>query len=78
MGDWLPIESAPRDEPVLVYGLWAGEVSGQWDKPVMMPASYAGPGGDFPGFDWVCEGTSGYAAWMKPSHWMPLPDPPAF
>lgn len=75
MSEWQPIETAPRDEIVLLYGLTAGEISGVSDEPAICIGSRTGKG-NYPGFEWACEGTDAYAVWAKPTHWMPLPGPP--
>jgi hypothetical protein len=75
--DWQPIETAPRDEPIIGFGLWAGEINGQvYPDPECLMIQYA-PGGDYPGFDWAVCGTDTHAAWMKPTLWQRLtpPDP---
>jgi hypothetical protein len=75
---WRPIESAPRDgTPVLIFGLWAGEIHGPNSEPSIFIAAYSGPHGDFTGYDWNVDGGDAYACWAKPSHWMPLPAPPS-
>ena len=70
---WLPIESAPRDgSRVLLYCAWNGVVRGKWesDKYGKPPRPY-----------WTndCEYTFGKLATRKdqPTHWQPLPPPPA-
>lgn len=76
--EWQPIETAPRDGThILGYGLWAGEINGPDDTPTHAVIYHWHGGGDYEGFDWSVHGTDAYAAWMKPTHWMPLPDPPS-
>ena len=75
VGGWRPIETAPKDRSLLCYGVVAGEVSGIHDHGSVEVAYYQ-PGGDFPDFDWVTVHGDAYAVWMKPTHWMPLPQPP--
>lgn len=76
MSEWLPIESAPKDgSRVLVYGQWAGETNGLQDGKDVYVAEFSGRS-DYHDFWWSCVGTDGYAAWVKPTHWMPLPAPP--
>lgn len=72
---WRPIETAPKDRPLLVYGQWAGEIAGVDVEPKWAVAFYTGRG-DYEGFHWACANTDAYAAWMKPTHWMPLPRAP--
>ena len=77
MSEWQPIETAPKDRTeVIIFGLWAGEITGRERTPGIFLASYCGPGGDFDGYDWSVSGGDAYASWAKPTHWMPLPEPP--
>jgi hypothetical protein len=73
--DWQSIDLAPKDKPVLVYGLWAGEINGPDTEPGVYIAKFSGRS-DYEGFWWTCNATDAYAAWVKPTHWMPLPQPP--
>lgn len=76
--EWQPIETAPKDDtPVLLWGLFAGEISGISKAPGMEIGYYTG-GGDYAsqGFLWATTGGDAYAVWCKPTHWMPLPAPP--
>jgi hypothetical protein len=66
MSEWQPIQTAPKDARVM---LWLDgpirapkPVFGRWIQP-------ANP--RIPGF-WMTEGGGS----AKPTHWMPLPDPP--
>lgn len=73
---WQDIATAPKDgTPVLLWGLWAGEVSGPLKSP-KVEVGYYGKGGDYPGFDWCATGGDYYGVWGNPTHWMPLPTPP--
>lgn len=74
---WRPIKSAPRDGTrILGYGLWAGEINGPDTEPYFCVIYWRGGRMDYPGFGWRVEGTDAYTAWMRPTHWMPLPRPP--
>lgn len=78
-GEWQPIETAPKDgTSVLLWGLWAGEISGIGKVPGMGIGYYSGSG-DYAsqGFLWVDVGGDAYAVWGNPTHWMPLPDAPS-
>lgn len=77
MSDWQPIETAPRDGiAILGYWEWAGEINGiDHDKEIAI-IFWSGGRTDYPGFEWVVRGTDAYAAWLRPTHWMPLPPPP--
>jgi len=61
MDDWQPIETAPTDQPILVYGAkrlhWA-------------VAAYTSRDG------WQVETCSDWHSIYPPTHWMPLPEPP--
>lgn len=74
---WLPIATAPRDgTEIMLWGDWAGEINGP-SLPRCCVVGYWRDGRtDYPGYEWTVCGTDAYAAWMKPSHWMPLPEPP--
>lgn len=75
MSEWQPIETAPNG-PVLVFGVFAGEIHGPDDAP-SIGVAYRGSGrGDYPGYKWVGTQGDAYAVWCKPTHWMPLPEPP--
>lgn len=66
MSDWQPIETAPRDGTlVLLYSIKPSRKN----RPQMQVGyCHIGLGGDV----WV---TGGWP--VRPTHWMPLPDPPA-
>jgi hypothetical protein len=83
MGDWQPIETAPRDGTAILL-CWARDASGQpirWDKKpdtaivYVQVAKYSGE----PDREWyVYIATPADAALhFTPTHWMPLPPPPA-
>lgn len=59
---WQPIETAPRDGTwILARGMWARK---RYTQAIRFTAGNVG--------DW----TSLYGATIRPTHWMPLPDPP--
>lgn len=75
---WRPIETAPRDgTTVLLWGIWAGEINGLSNWPTIDIGEWRGGKSDFLGDDWwqLVTGDA-YAAWMRPTHWRPLPPPP--
>lgn len=78
MVTWQPIETAPRDgTPIIAYGRWAGEINGPDKEPgTYIVAWQYGGRTDYEGFEWTCQNTDAYAAWVKATHWMPLPEPP--
>ncbi len=65
---WQPIETAPKDgTPLLLFGRVAysqelAQYVGFWGR-------WDSAGGEFE--TWICSGPH-----WKPTHWMPLPDPP--
>ena len=72
---WQPIETAPKDGTrILAFGKTAAEIGGPSTFPQIEAASFCGES-DYPGFEWEIAG-GGYANWMAPTHWMPLPLPP--
>lgn len=60
---WLPIETAPKNETVLVD-----------DRPYMFTACYSA---DLPGWTDGSDDDCGGISIFYPTHWMPLPPPPA-
>lgn len=79
MGEWQPIETAPRDGTPLL--LWGIEGCSELHRPRLFKgvviASWLGGSADAEGDDWWDEqGGVYYASWVRASHWMPLPDAP--
>jgi hypothetical protein len=69
MSEWQPIETAPIDGRVFI-------AYNQFTGPYMTAAKPMPPNGDvrFPMYCW--HGVKG--TWFpRPTHWQPLPDPPA-
>ncbi len=64
---WRPIETAPKDESILVY--ITGATSGM-DFEIAHCAS------DDPDGDWYSSTNLGGPFDMPPTHWMPLHEPP--
>ena len=67
---WQPIETAPEETTILVYGIWEGELNGCDHDPAVWKAHFI--------YDkWWVEGGEYYAQCViNPTHWMPLPEPP--
>ena len=66
--EWRPIETAPMDGTIIDLWSQSGrQADCKWDTSW----TFWGMGG-FDTMDWV-----GIPEWEKPTHWMPLPDPPA-
>lgn len=78
MTEWQPIETAPKDGTVVfLYGTWAGEINGISNQPTVDIGSWAGGDSDFSGDDWWQLATGdAYGCWMRPTHWLPIPDAP--
>ncbi len=72
MSEWQPIETAPLDADVWLYGtaeLWVGSTPFHWQ----------GVGGWDPEFSaWLTNAhdDKGQCLYIKATHWMPLPDAP--
>lgn len=72
MSEWLPIDSAPLERDVLLFGeaiVWAGS----------MPFEVITPGGWDPDREmWLCllYNDKGEPIYFSPTHWMPLPECP--
>lgn len=79
MSEWQPIETAPTDgTTILLYGDVAGEINGPAFVPSVSIGYYDYGSGDFSdkGYTWNSMGGDAYSVWVKPTHWMPLPEPP--
>jgi len=81
--DWQPIDTAPTDgTPVLLFspGITSWRITGLPDVVVGMFTDQNGvrawysDAGEIEYYDWEGEGLK-YEA-LRPTHWMPLPDPP--
>lgn len=76
-GKWQSIETAPRERtPILAFGLVAGEVGGPQGESCCATVYWNCGASDYEGFLWKVDNTDAYAAWMKPTHWQPLPPAP--
>lgn len=73
-GDWRPIETVPQGEHVLLYWPEGERGNGGMECATVYhgdPMSFWTHGGPNSGLDWEPRNDE------KPTHWMPLPDPPA-
>lgn len=60
---WKPIETASKDQEIILAGQWNGfGQSGQWDIKIGR---------------WLVNRFPHIGSTGKPTHWMPLPEPPA-
>lgn len=60
-GQWRPIESAPKDEVILLFGAKK--------SPMVAGMLHSRDG-------WVIDTPSEWMTMYPPTHWMPLPEPP--
>lgn len=70
MTDWLPIESAPIDEWILI----AATPDHVWQAVVYDDADINGNGSDARRYEWAFG--SAFHPDHKPTHWMPMPTHP--
>lgn len=63
MSEWQRIDTAPEDGDSVLLAWWSSQMvrSGHWDDN---------------GMAWVTENGM-YSGSASPTHWMPLPEPPA-
>lgn len=66
---WQPIETAPTNKSILLWGKLDGEVSGLMGVEIVVGSSQNG-------FYWTVDGTDYYSVTVDATHWMPLPPPP--
>ena len=67
---WQPIETAPKDTLVLLYGEPCGEIFGRFREPTIVVGANR--------YDyWAVDATDYYQVTVEPTHWMPLPNPPS-
>ncbi len=74
MSEWMPIDSAPKDQMILLFRpnaiRWGRVSPGQYNEDRF--AKKPRPFWD----GWLkIGGTTDWRKW-EPTHWMPLPDPP--
>lgn len=72
MGEWLPIETAPRDDRlVLLYQPGKGVTAARFDARGTVDWWRLGAQGERPTVACVCDDGG-----VEPTHWMPLPTAP--
>ena len=69
MGEWQDISSAPRDGTRTLLAYSSGDKPTDWD---LAACRYGGAGWCFSLY-----GEVGSPIHFKPTHWMPLPEPPS-
>ena len=67
---WQPIETAPKNRVILVWGRYWSDEQGWMPEPRMAQWDSLAFGGS-----WVVDYR--YPFSVRPTHWMPLPAPPA-
>ena len=70
---WQPIETAPKSfrPPLSIYSHHAPQILGLWGKAFYCVCSWGGPSNPA----WI--GGDNKPVPFQPTHWMPLPEPPA-
>ena len=76
MTDWQPIDTAPKDGSVLVFGLPSDLIINNdkllsFSSPVITTAYWDDIDDSF-----VLTGGTWLGPFIEPTHWMPLPTPP--
>ena len=76
MGDWQPIETAPKDQNILVFGepedlILNGDTLVHFRAPLVCAAHWDDIDSSF-----CLTGGSWLGPFIEPTHWMPLPEPP--
>ena len=66
--EWLPIETAPKDEDILVFNAMTGAYRSRYQSSCRKPKT-----GEWPFYGW---GNNVGIWYPDPSHWMPLPPAP--
>lgn len=72
MSEWQPIETAPRDQYVLLFGRQLPHDMLRVEGDLIL----AGYWSDLDEA-WCCIGSLWNGPFYKPTHWRPLPEPPA-
>lgn len=70
--DWFPIESAPRDEVILLFGPIGHGRSPEHPRGPIRAVGYW----DVIDGAWAYTNTTWCGPFADPTHWMPLPLPP--
>ena len=75
--EWRPIETAPKDAFIMLYGKLRPHPNhvqryGNLDRPTLVTAYW-----DEIDDAWSPMGSTCTGPWFEPTHWKPLPEPPA-
>ena len=72
--EWQPIETAPKNEVILLYG----EIDPHPDDEQLHSKGARRVAGYWDQIDeaWSSTTSTWAGPWIKPTHWMPLPPPP--
>lgn len=71
-GGWMPIDSAPKDGPILLYGITAPEERMVRYKSRVVFSGYW----SHPDENWCAHGSHWDGPFFDVTHWKPLDDPP--
>ena len=76
MTQWQPVETAPKDRVILIYGkpsnlILDGNFLTVFHRAAIFTAEWDDIDASF-----VLSGGSWLGPFVNPTHWMPLPDPP--
>ena len=74
MTDWQPIETAPKNGTII--DVWLGDCDESDRKFYCSGETRRSPGWAWANNKWRPWGGLNSATFVKPTHWMPLPDPP--
>ena len=69
---WMPVETAPKDgTPILLSGVYMWETYEQFSQDGIVVGCF-----NDAYKDWIIVTSGPDACTVRPTHWMPLPDPP--
>lgn len=80
MTEWQPIETAPKDGTPILIWIRDRLYEAMWCEHRFKPSSYIGEDADEDGWwgiRWAEIDSYGVSPDEMPTHWMPLPNPPA-
>lgn len=82
MSEWQPIETAPKKQWVLVTSAETSDLPQPFERGVLYAVAVQFPMQWPDSYEWVVYGTgwpqngAHKVVYHKPTHWMPLPEPP--